>query len=49
MEDDSTEDLMETLSALGYKTAEIKKVIGNIDHSKSLEEQVKESLRLLLK
>lgn len=49
VEDDSTEDLMETLSALGYKTAEIKKVIGNIDHSKSLEEQVKEALRLLLK
>lgn len=49
VEDDSTEDLMDTLSALGYKTAEIKKVIGNIDHSKSLEEQVKEALRLLLK
>ena len=49
VEDDSTEDLMDTLSALGYKTVEIKKVIGNIDHSKSLEEQVKEALRLLLK
>lgn len=49
VEDDSTEDLMDTLSALGYKTAEIKKIIGNVDHSKSLEEQVKEALRLLLK
>lgn len=49
VEDDSTEDLMDTLNALGYKTAEIKKVINNVDHSKSLEEQVKEALRLLLK
>lgn len=49
VEDDSTEDLMDTLNALGYKTAEIKKVIINVDHSKSLEEQVKEALRLLLK
>ena len=49
VEDDSTEDLMDTLNALGYKTAEIKKVINNVDRSKSLEEQVKEALRLLLK
>lgn len=49
VEDDSTEDLMDTLNALGYKTTEIKKVINNVDHSKSLEEQVKEALRLLLK
>lgn len=47
--DNSTEDLMETLSALGYKQAEIKKVLGSVDKSKSLEEQVKEALRLLLK
>lgn len=49
VEDDTTEDLMDTLNALGYKTTEIKKVINNVDHSKSLEEQVKEALRLLLK
>ena len=49
VEDDSTEDLMETLSALGYKTSEIKKVIGQINKSSTLEEQVKEALRLLLK
>lgn len=47
--DDTTDDLMETLIALGYKTAEIKKVLGQVDHSLTLEEQVKESLRLLLK
>lgn len=46
---DATEDLIETLNALGYKTSEIKKVIGQIDNSKSLEEQVKDALKLLLK
>ena len=49
IEEDATEDLIDTLGALGYKTAEIKKVIGQIDKSLSLEEQVKESLKLLLK
>ncbi len=47
--DDTTDDLMETLLALGYKTGEIKKVLGQVDHSLSLENQVKESLKLLLK
>ena len=46
---DETEDLIDTLTALGYKTSEIKKVIGQIDKSLSLEEQVKEALKLLLK
>ena len=46
---DETEDLIETLSALGYKTGEIKKVVGQINKSNSLEEQVKEALKLLLK
>ncbi len=49
IEDDNTEDLIDTLAALGYKTSEIKKVIGNVDRSNSLEEQVKEALKLLLK
>ena len=46
---DDQEDLIDTLSALGYKMTEIKKVIGSVDSSKSLEEQVKEALKLLLK
>ena len=46
---DNTEDLMDTLTALGYKSSEIKKILGQVDKSKSLEEQVKEALRLLLK
>ena len=45
---DNTEDLMDTLTALGYKSSEIKKILGQVDKSKSLEEQVKEALRLLL-
>lgn len=43
------EDLIETLNALGYKSSEIKKVVGLVDHTLSLEEQVKEALKLLLK
>ncbi len=49
LESDSTEDLIETLSALGYKMAEIKKVVGQVDKQKTLESQVKEALQLLLK
>ena len=49
IESDETEDLIDTLVALGYKTSEIKKVIGMIDKSNTLEEQVKEALKLLLK
>ena len=47
--ENDTEDLIDTLSALGYKTSEIKKVLGQIDTSLSLEDQVKEALKLLLK
>ena len=49
IEPDETEDLIETLVALGYKTGEIKKIIGQVNKSNSLEEQVKEALKLLLK
>ena len=46
---DETEDLIDTLTALGYKSSEIKKVVGSVDKSKALEDQVKEALKLLLK
>ncbi len=49
IENDETEDLIDTLVALGYKQTEIKKVIGQINRSNTLEEQVKEALKLLLK
>lgn len=43
------DELIDVLESLGYKNSEIKKIINNIDSSKSLEEQVKEALKLLLK
>ena len=46
---DETEDLIDTLTALGYKSSEIKKVVGQIDKSLTLEDQVKEALKLFLK
>lgn len=48
-EDNNVEELISVLENLGYKSAEIKKIVSQVDASKSLEEQVKESLKLLLK
>lgn len=42
-------ELVEALSALGYKNADIKKVIPNVSKSVGIEEQIKEALKLLLK
>ena len=42
-------ELMSVLESLGYKSADINRVIGQIDKSKTIEEQVKEALKLLLK
>ena len=42
-------ELIDALLALGYKQSDIKKVIVNIDQNLSLEDQIKESLKLLLK
>ena len=47
-EDYSTE-LMEVLIGLGYKQADVKKVITKVNADSSLEEQVKEALKLMLK
>jgi len=49
IENDNIEELMSVLENLGYKTTEIKKVVTQVDNSKSLEEQVKEALKILLK
>ncbi len=43
------DELIDVLESLGYKNSEIKKIVANIDSSKSLEEQVKDALKLLLK
>lgn len=48
-ENDSTEDLIAVLESLGYKQTEIKKILKDIDVSQSVENQVKEALKLLLK
>lgn len=48
-EENNVEELISVLENLGYKTTEIKKIISQVDGSKSLEEQVKEALKLLLK
>ena len=45
----NTEELVEVLLSLGYKQADIKRILKDIDDSKSIEEQVKEALRLLLR
>lgn len=42
-------ELTETLKSLGYKPNDIKKILPKIDISLSLEKQVKEALKLLLK
>ena len=43
------DELTEALLALGYKQVEIKKIVSKVDNNLSLEEQVKEALKQLLK
>lgn len=43
------DELAEALKALGYKPADIKKIIPKVSKNNSIEEQIKEALRLLLK
>ena len=45
----NNKELIEALKALGYKLNDINKIIGKIDNSKSIEQQIKDSLKLLLK
>lgn len=42
-------ELVEVLISLGYKNQDIKKIIPNVDINLSIEDQVKEALKLLLK
>ncbi len=44
-----TDEVYEALLALGYKDKDIKGVIGRINKELSVEEQIKESLRLMIK
>ena len=45
----SSEELFEVLKGLGYKNVDIMRIIPNIDQEDSIENQVKEALKLLLK
>ena len=45
---DSKDELIETLKSLGYKPADIKKILPKITEQ-TLENQVKEALKLMLK
>lgn len=42
-----SKELIEVLESLGYKSVDIKKVISKIDNDLSIEEQIKEALKLL--
>ena len=46
---DTSEELREALLGLGYKDKEIKNVILKVNQSLSIEEQIKEALKLFLK
>lgn len=45
----SSDELIEVLKGLGYKEKEFKTIIPKVDNSLSIEDQVKEALKLLLK
>lgn len=47
--DESSDELTDALVALGYKQADIKKIIKNVNSELSIENQIKEALKLLLK
>ncbi len=42
-------ELVSVLESLGYKSQDINKVVPNVDKTKTIEEQVKDALKLLLK
>ena len=48
-EDEKENELRDVLLGLGYKDKEIKNAIKNVDKESSIESQVKEALKLLLK
>lgn len=43
------EELLEVLEGLGYKEKEVRSILPKVDSSLSIEDQVKEALKLLLK
>lgn len=49
IEEEKKEELKEVLVGLGYKEKELKTILSKVDNTLSLEQQVKEALKLLLK
>lgn len=47
--DDHSNELSEALLGLGYKQADVKKIVNKVNPELKLEEQIKEALKLLLK
>ena len=47
--EDHREELTEALLGLGYKQADVKKIVSKVNSSLTVEEQIKEALKLLLK
>lgn len=45
----SNQELIEVLKGLGYKQADITKILPKIDATKSIEDQIKDALKLMLK
>lgn len=45
----SNDELVEALKGLGYKTSDISKVVKQVNSSDTLENQIREALKLLLK
>ncbi len=45
----TNDELVSALIGLGYKNNDIKKILKDIDYNKTIEEQLKEALKLLLK
>ena len=44
-----SDELTLALEALGYKTSDIKNIVGKVDNTLPIENQIKEALKLLLK
>ena len=49
LETKNNDELINALLALGYKQADIKKVVNQVNNNLTIEEQIKEALKLLLK
>ena len=49
LNNNNTNELVDALLALGYKQADVKKVVNSVKSDLTIEEQIKEALKLLLK